>query len=494
MSEKEEQPMTADVQSAQDAQDQGQDQQDQDQEFIGAGIVDEARIKPYDAVEAGLAALSERASVHYDLTTKEGLREAKTFARDLSKLRSRLEASRKGAKAFFMSYVTRVNERAEEIRTRILAIEDPLKKRIADYEAEQERIRIEQETLRRNREEAIRKLMEPLQRAVIEMAGKGPEAIRDRIQAIQAMKAAEIDDQNVTQAWLAARNEALRNLALQLSAAEASEKLRIEAERREERLQRLQSVMQALSAPVVLASQRSSIEAMTAQIDALDAILGAVQGEDPSFMAQVQEAHRNSRRQVESMIAALKTKLEQEAKLKAEREQFEKEQAAFRAAQAEHARQQAEAKAKADAEAAQARAAAEAEAARIRAETEAAAAAQAQAQAQARAEADRLQAELDAVAAKVRADAEAEEARARALSRAAAEAAMKAAEQGRTPAFVLDRLAFVLEHRHESEEVRVLLETMAASIIRGDDTEAGRILRIVIELDAQYREQQGDPS
>ena len=50
MSEKEEQPMTADVQSAQDAQDQGQDQQDQDQEFIGAGIVDEARIKPYDAV------------------------------------------------------------------------------------------------------------------------------------------------------------------------------------------------------------------------------------------------------------------------------------------------------------------------------------------------------------------------------------------------------------------------------------------------------------
>ena len=56
---------------------------------------------------------------------------------------------------------------------------------------------------------------------------------------------------------------------------------------------------------------------------------------------------------------------------------------------------------------------------------------------------------------------------------------------------MLDRLDVILDMRAGNDEVRMLLEAMAASFIRGDDTEAGRLLRRVLELDAQYLEQQG---
>ena len=474
------------------------------------GAVDETRIKPYDAVEAGLAELQARANEHRDLATKEGMRDAKLFVRDLTKLRGRLKSCRKGARAFFMQYVARVDARAEEILQRILAIQEPLKQQIADYEAEQERIRIEKETLRRNREEAIRRLMEPLQRAVIEMAGKDAAAIRERIQVIQAMKAAEeIEDQNIVQAWLSARNETLRNLATQLLAAEAAEKLRIEAQRREERMQRLQSAIQALGAPVVLASQCTTPEAMQAQQAAMDAVLNAIHDEDPSFMAQVQDAHRNGKTQIESMIVALRAKIEQEARLKLEREQFERERAQLLSAQAELARKQAEM----EAQIAAAAKAAEEAALKAKTEAEAKAKAEAEAEAKAKAEAEAKEAGIaaEAAAAKAKADADAQavlistqaaqnfETAREALVRAEAEARAHAAQEkaarekahGRTPAAVLDRLDVILDMRAGNDEVRMLLEAMAASFIRGDDTEAGRLLRRVLELDAQYLEQQG---
>ena len=290
-------------------------------ELVGA--VDETRLRPYDAVQAGLAALRERASQVYDLSSKDGMREAKAFAKDLSKLRTRLESARRGAKAFLMGYVKMVGDRADVIKSEILAIEEPLRKKIADYEAEQERIRIEKENERRRREEAIRNAMEPLQRAVILVAGKDSPAIREKIQELSALPVPGFDDQNVVQAWLAARNDALKNLANQLAATEEQERHREEARRREERAERLQMRLSSFSGPVILASQANDEEVILAQLRAVDESLAAVKGEDPSFMASVQDACRASKAQIESILAAFRARRDEESRLAAQKAEME---------------------------------------------------------------------------------------------------------------------------------------------------------------------------
>jgi len=298
-------------------------------ELIKAAPVDETRLQPYDRVEAGLAILREELAVNrFDLTTRDGMKAAKQAAAKARKLRSALEASRKGAKKFLQNVVDMINDRAEKIRAEILAIEEPITKKIKDYEAEQERIRVQQEQERRVREEAIRQAMQPLQRALIEVSQSNPDAVRAKIAELSALPVPPFGDQNLVQAWLSTRNDVMGQLAIALSTAERREQDRIEAMRREERGLRMQSANQSITGFLVAFTQQVSASTTAldeqARLQEMDDLFAKLTtGEDPAFIDTVQRTWRDARQQMQAVMVGHREQMEARQRMQREREEFE---------------------------------------------------------------------------------------------------------------------------------------------------------------------------
>lgn len=107
----------------------------------------EHALQEVTGIESGLAALEEKyRGVVFDVTTTDGMEQARAARREIRDPRYKLESIRKEKSAELTRIRTSINNKAEEIAERILKIENPIHEQI---KAEEERIEAEREARKR---------------------------------------------------------------------------------------------------------------------------------------------------------------------------------------------------------------------------------------------------------------------------------------------------------------------------------------------------------
>ena len=122
-------------------------------------------IAAYSPTEAALALLAEKyKDATYDLTTVKGDKAARAARKELTGLRTSLEAKRKQLKAPALEYSRRIDSEAARITNAIAALEDPISDQIKADEQRREDERQERARAEATRIEAHQKAVEVLRR------------------------------------------------------------------------------------------------------------------------------------------------------------------------------------------------------------------------------------------------------------------------------------------------------------------------------------------
>lgn len=188
----------------------------------------------YDEVAAGLATLHAKYhSVVYDVTSKDGMEQAKAARGELRKVRTSLEEKRKEIKAPALARAKAIDTEAKLIEEAIVALEKPIASQI-----EAETMRIEEE--KRQREEAERDRIAKHTNGISEIklspskvAGQKSESIKVVLESLQARVIEGFEE--FQREAEAERTIAIATLTGMLAGAQAqeAEAARIAAEREE---------------------------------------------------------------------------------------------------------------------------------------------------------------------------------------------------------------------------------------------------------------------
>lgn len=224
------------------------------------------QIAEYSATEAALAGLKEKfGSVVFDVTTKDGMKDAKAARNEVRSYRTALEAKRVEIKAPALERCRLIDSEAKRITSALEEIENPIAEQIA---AEENRIKAEQEA----KEAAFRAKVEAIQRNLAdirELPVKNFSATSERVQqVIDDLEGMKIDAENFgdfvadaevlkaqtlatlrdmfntkktneeTEARLAAERAELERQRKEQAEREAESRRRIEEEERQARLKR----------------------------------------------------------------------------------------------------------------------------------------------------------------------------------------------------------------------------------------------------------------
>lgn len=150
------------------------------------------QIAEYSQTENALAELAGRyKGVLFDVTTRDGMADARKGRAELRTLRTSLEDKRKELKAGVLERGRLIDGEAKRITESLKELEEPISVQITEYETRKERERAEKERLEKERVDAIHQAIAGLNAIVPSMAGKGSAAIAERTQALEAYDVGE---------------------------------------------------------------------------------------------------------------------------------------------------------------------------------------------------------------------------------------------------------------------------------------------------------------
>ena len=149
-------------------------------------------IAEYSQTEGALADLASRyKGVVFNVATPAGMAEARKGRAELRTLRTGLEAMRKEIKAPALERTRLIDAEARRITAALVELEDPIDQAIRSEETRKERERAERERLEAERIAGIQQAIAGLNAIVPSMSGKGPQAIAERIEALNAYDVSE---------------------------------------------------------------------------------------------------------------------------------------------------------------------------------------------------------------------------------------------------------------------------------------------------------------
>ena len=228
----------------------------------------------FDKVEAGLAVLREKyLGKMYDVTTSDGMKEAKQARKDVAHYRIELEKVRKAEKADILARGKLIDGEAKRITEELRKIEDP----IAD-QIKVEEDRIEAERQRRIKEERDRieralKQIERVSENVFKLVGSSSESIRDEAERIKSLV---LPDGEFLERSNAARSETLEKLRSMFLAAEkreseerslAVERAKIQEERGWLERERKEHEASAAEARLEVETEKAAVEEMRQKLE-----------------------------------------------------------------------------------------------------------------------------------------------------------------------------------------------------------------------------------
>lgn len=201
------------------------------------GTVDVAE---YSQTEAALAALREKYSTLPDVNTPNGYEFVKTGIKELTTLRTSLEAARKREKEPHLQAGKIIDAEAKRITEELVKLEDPMK--VAKKEVD--------DRIERERQERIARLqlkVDAIKAMPAQVRGKSSAEIAEMLDRVGEIDAAH-DYYDLTKEAVAARQAALDDLAQMLNdrlAFEAAEEERKRVEAQNAELRRQQEAQQA---------------------------------------------------------------------------------------------------------------------------------------------------------------------------------------------------------------------------------------------------------
>ncbi|WP_296277797.1 hypothetical protein [Pseudomonas sp. UBA7530] len=196
---------------------------------LDKGTVDVAE---YSQTEAALAALREKYSTLPDINTPDGYEFHKTGIKELTTLRTSLEAARKREKEPHLLAGRIIDDEAKRITAELVKLEDPMKAAKKEYD----------DRVERERQERIARLqvkVDAIKAMPGQVRGQSSQAIAEMIDRVGEIDAAH-DFYDLTKEAMAARQSALDELAQMLidrQAFEAAEEDRKKAEAEKARLE-----------------------------------------------------------------------------------------------------------------------------------------------------------------------------------------------------------------------------------------------------------------
>lgn len=282
------------------------------------------QIAEYSTTAAALADLRTRYSKPFNVTTTQGMEEARYARRELVSLRVALEAKRKELKAPLLERGKLIDEEAKQITTELLKIEEPIDLLIKSEEQRREQEKAEKARAEAVRVACIRAKIDIISHAVVTVTGQPSTVIRAKLAAIAAAELIPADYLELLPEAVKARTEtlaALEQMAVSMEAQEA-EAARLQAERAE--LARLQAERERQQAE--LSAQREEqarIEQAARQ--QLEAEAARLQAEREALARlRAEEAARRAEEKLQRTLAAATGA----ARLQAEREAMEQQRAA----------------------------------------------------------------------------------------------------------------------------------------------------------------------
>lgn len=189
-------------------------------------------IVEYNQTEAALAALREKYSTLPDINTPDGYEFHKAGIKELTTLRTSLEAARKREKEPHLQAGRIIDDEAKRITAELVKLEDPMKAAKKEYD----------DRVERERQERIARLqvkVDAIKAMPAQVRGKSSQEIADMIDRVGEIDAAH-DFYDLTKEAIAARQGALDELAQMLidrQAFEAAEEERRKAEAEKARLE-----------------------------------------------------------------------------------------------------------------------------------------------------------------------------------------------------------------------------------------------------------------
>jgi len=189
-------------------------------------------IVEYNQTEAGLAVLRKKYSTLPDINTPDGYEFHKAGIKELTTLRTSLEAARKREKEPHLQAGRIIDDEAKRITAELVKLEDPMKSAKKEYD----------DRVERERQERIARLqvkVDAIKAMPGQVRGQSSQAIADMIDRVGEIDAAH-DFYDLTKEAITARQSALDELAQMLTdrqAFEAAEEDRKKAEAEKARLE-----------------------------------------------------------------------------------------------------------------------------------------------------------------------------------------------------------------------------------------------------------------
>jgi len=269
-------------------------------------------IKEYTRTEAALAELRDKyGSSVYDVTTSQGMKDARTARAEIRGYRVDLEKMRKEIKAPALERCRLIDAEAKRITEELVALEGPIDETIKAEEQRKADEKAAREEAERQRIAGIQSRIAAIHDHAARMVGKPSSVIEHAIGKVEAMEISEDEFAEFAEQAQAAKSETVAKLRESFTAQQEheAEQARIKAEREElEELRKAEAERQA--------------------------------AEEQRIAAERAEQDRIDRERREREEAEHRAKLEAEAAERAEAERIEREK---REAQEAEARKQREA-------------------------------------------------------------------------------------------------------------------------------------------------------
>lgn len=284
-------------------------------------------VEEFDKVAAGIAALKEQyAGVVFDVKTTKGMDEAKAARAAIREPRYEIERVRKAAKAPILELGKKLDSRAKEITSEILAIEEPIDEQIKNEEARKEAEKQAKIAAEQKRVADLQERVAELRGNQMLSAASNPDLIAEHIEDLEKLVVDESFQEFQGQAAEAKAVGLQRLKDLHLAAvARVAEEARIKAEREElARLRAEQAEREAAERARLAEEERKARAERDAE--------AARQAAELKAAREKQEAEAAAeRKRIAEEEAAARAAREAEARTLAEaRAQFEREQAEAR--------------------------------------------------------------------------------------------------------------------------------------------------------------------
>lgn len=320
------------------------------QELIPAGApAPLTTIPEYNRTAVALADLVQRfKDAKYDVTTTAGMKLAREARAEIREYRVSLEKKRVEIKAPALERCRQIDTEAKRITAQLSALEDPIDEQIKAEEGRVEAERAERARLERMRIEALHAQLDAIRRLPMEVAGKPVADVEKALRRALDLDLSEFQ-RDMPDAALAVKTEAVERLTALRDERVAfeAEQQRLAAERAElERLKAAEAERQAEAERVAREQREREEAAAAAERKRLDEEAAAEREREAAAARaerEAEEAARRAEREAEDRERAA----EQE-RIRAEREQLDREKA--EAARAERERQEKEAAERAERE------------------------------------------------------------------------------------------------------------------------------------------------